>query len=685
MHRLLEPECLAAGLHPPEIPIIPASILARACTARFGGHDWLVIRALRGRALGAGGVLCVLLAFAIFLLGLPLVGGARPAYATYATAVTVLFSLSCFAVAGVIAARSSDPIARYTAVMLAMFAGAGMPYTDPLSARPGFFVAARLGNFLLLATFIGFLLTFPNGRIRPRWALWLALAWGAATVFVVLSPGIYPPGPKPPVVFAILLFGGFGGGLAAQVWRWLRISDREARQQTQWVVFGAVVAIAVFTLTVALGGRLPDEVALTTVSLGFLAIPISIGLAVTRYRLWQVDFFVNRTLVYGALSAILVAAYLAVVLGLQAVLAGRGQGVTSLAAAGLVAVAFQPLRQRIQRLANRLMYGERDEPLSMLLRLGRTLDETVSTETLLPRIVETVAGALRIPYVAVAIRDDDEEVVTASHGQLTDDLLRLPLTHQRALVGELRLANRGPHDAFSAADLKVLRELAVHVSAAAKSVLLTRELQRSRERLVTARAEERRRLRRDLHDGLSPQLVGVALKLDGIRNRLEDLPEVRQDLDELAKRTRAAIADVRRLVYALRPPALDELGLIGAIRQCADIEGSGIEICIDAPESLPSLPAAVEVAAYRIAQEAVNNVVRHSGARSCRLSMTLEGGGLRLEVSDDGAGLSPNASAGVGLTSMRERAEELGGRLELETLAGGGTRIAALLPCPVEA
>lgn len=640
----------------------------------------------RGRVLTAGGVLCALLAVALFLLGLPLVGAARPAYSAYATAVCLTFSLVCFGLGAVVAVRSSDPMARYAAVMLAMLGGAGPPYTDPLSARPGLFVPARLGTFLLVATIVGFLLIFPSGRVRPRWALWPALALAGATLFVMLSPSVYPPSPNPPDVLGLLMLAGLGGGLAAQGWRWSRISDREARRQTQWVVLGAAIAIAVLTLSVTLSGRLPprlaDEVSFTTVNLGLLAIPVSIGLAVTRYRLWQVDFFVNRALVYGALTAMLVAAYLAIVLGLQAVLAGRGQAVISLIAAGLVAVAFQPLRQSIQRLANRLMYGERDEPLSILLRLGRTLDETVSTETLLPRIVETVAGALRIPYVAVALREDDEDVVAASHGQPTEDLLRLPLTHQRTLVGELRLANRGPHDAFSPADLEVLRELAVHVGAAAKSVLLTRELQRSRERLVAARAEERRRLRRDLHDGLSPQLVGVALKLDGIRNRLEEMPEVRRELDELADRTRAAIADVRRIVYALRPPALDELGLIAAIRQSADVDGSGIDICIDAPEGLPALPAAVEVAAYRIAQEAVTNVVRHSGARNCRLSVTLEGGVLRLEVSDDGAGLSPNASAGVGLSSMRERAEELGGRLELETAVGGGTRIAALLPCP---
>jgi len=150
------------------------------------------------------------------------VGNARPAYAAYATVVTLLFSVAFFGLAGVIAIRSSDPAARYAAVMLALFGGAAAPYTDPLATQPRFFIAARLGNFLLLAAFIGFLLIFPTGQIRPRWALWPALAWGCATLFVALSPSIYPPGPNPPVVYAILLFGGSGAGLALPVRRWLR-------------------------------------------------------------------------------------------------------------------------------------------------------------------------------------------------------------------------------------------------------------------------------------------------------------------------------------------------------------------------------------------------------------------------------------------------------------------------------
>ena len=198
---------------------------------------------------------------------------------------------------------------------------------------------------------------------------------------------------------------------------------------------------------------------------------------------------------------------------------------------------------------------------------------------------------------------------------------------------------------------------------------------------MTARAEERRRLRRDLHDGLGPQLVSLALKLEAARNRSEADERMRELLTALAGQTRSVIADVRRLVYALRPPALDELGLLGALAQVGAAAGDAIEFTFDRPERVPPLPAAVEVAAYRIAQEALTNVIRHSGARRCTLRLAVTGGEVRLEVTDDGAGIAPGAPAGVGLHSMRERAEELGGRLEVGSAEGGGGHIVAFLPC----
>jgi signal transduction histidine kinase len=347
-------------------------------------------------------------------------------------------------------------------------------------------------------------------------------------------------------------------------------------------------------------------------------------------------------------------------------------------------VAFQPVRYAVQRTVNRLMYGERDEPRAMLQRLGATLDESAAGESVLPRIATTIASALRLPYVAVVLGEG--QVFAA--GKVEDpatELLRIPLSYQGVAVGELHLAPRSPRDPFTPGDVALLRELAVHIGVASHAVLLATQLQQSRERLVNARAEERRRLRRDLHDGLGPQLVSLALKLEAARNRVESNAEIQQLMTELAGQTRGVIADVRRLVYALRPPALDELGLLGALEQAGEAAATTLHFEFEKPAAIPQLPAAVEVATYRIAQEALTNVVRHSGARSCKLRLTMVHGGLNLEVTDDGSGMLDRAPAGIGLNSMRERAEELGGRLEVGASESGGSRVAAFLPCVAEA
>jgi signal transduction histidine kinase len=217
-------------------------------------------------------------------------------------------------------------------------------------------------------------------------------------------------------------------------------------------------------------------------------------------------------------------------------------------------------------------------------------------------------------------------------------------------------------------------------------VRLTADLQRSRERLVAAREEERRRLRRDLHDGLGPTLATQTLKLEAARDLIATDPARATELmSGLIVDSQAAIADIRRLVYALRPPTLDELGLISAVReQVAQYANTGVAIGLDVPEHLPALPAAVEVAAYRIVQEALTNVVKHARARSCDVRIGLVGDGphrtLSLEVRDDGVGLPAQLRRGIGLHSIRERAEELGGVFVMTT--GRGTRVSAYLPAP---
>lgn len=231
----------------------------------------------------------------------------------------------------------------------------------------------------------------------------------------------------------------------------------------------------------------------------------------------------------------------------------------------------------------------------------------------------------------------------------------------------------------------MLEDLARQVGVAAHSVRLTAELQLARQRLVTAREEERRRLRRDLHDGLGPTLAGIGLEIEAARNLLtQDLPGAHNLLAKLAGRTQEATADIRRLVYGLRPPALDELGLIGALREhAARLAGrpDGLYVSVDASAELGSLPAAVEVAAYRIVLEALTNAQRHSGASAVSMRLERKNDTLEMEVKDDGKGLEPGYREGVGLASIRERAAELGGACSLAPCASGkGTRLQAVLP-----
>jgi signal transduction histidine kinase len=239
-----------------------------------------------------------------------------------------------------------------------------------------------------------------------------------------------------------------------------------------------------------------------------------------------------------------------------------------------------------------------------------------------------------------------------------------------------------------------LDDLARHAGVAVHAVRLTADLQRSRERLVAALEEERRRLRRDLHDGLGPQLAAIAVKLEAARNLLPLHPKLGDGLlAELKNQTQVALADIRRLVYNLRPPSLDELGLVSALREHVTLyslptpgrteAGTGdgrLMVDVEAPEKLPALPAAVEVAAYRIALEGLTNVVRHAFARSCIIRLTLAEGMLHLTITDDGRGLPADLRAGVGLISMRERAAELGGTLVLERAPSGGAHLQARLP-----
>jgi len=335
----------------------------------------------------------------------------------------------------------------------------------------------------------------------------------------------------------------------------------------------------------------------------------------------------------------------------------------------------------LQQRVHRIVYGDRSDPYGALARLGERLQSAPDPGEVFTTIVDGVAGALRLGYCAVALRRDDALEIAAERGTAgREPQFVLPLSYRGDEIGEL-VAEPAPRSVLSANDRQLLEHLARQAGAAAHSVRVTSELQRSRERLIAAREEERLRLRRDLHDGLGPTLAALVFKVGLIRDSVRvDPARSERLLLELGRETQAAIADIRTLVYALRPPALDELGLVGAVREQAALlaETTGLDISVQSTE-LPQLPPAVEVAAYRIVIEALTNATRHAGASRCEVDLRLQDG-LELEISDDGVGLAGDARPGVGLRSMRERAGELGGSFTAGSSPAGGTRIQARLP-----
>ena len=557
-----------------------------------------------------------------------------------------------------------------------------------------------------LAVWTLLLLLFPEGTPpSPRWRplVWAAVALiGVATVSAALAPAsLHSPslpnpigvsgGPDlagPSQAAAVLLLAPLS--LLGLVTRYRRTAVTE-RRPLRWFTVAAAVTVAVPLVATTAGVLLNVSVPMAPYHvagvLALLGLAGSIVVGVLKHRLYdldlEIDTIVNRLLVYGGLLAVATGLFVAVMGLVRALLSGQPLLAPFLVATAGAALVWRPLRRRFQHGVDRLLYRMRGYDYRLLTALGDCVRSTVGTDSVLPAMVETMAIGLKLPLVGISVGHGDDIVASATYGEPRDDAVVLPLVHQDEQVGRMTVAPRSFGEPFDAADRRLLDGVAGQVAIAAYAFCLTADLQRSRERLVTAREEERRRLRRDLHDGLQPALAGVALGLDAVRNILGGDSRVAELLGRLKDELLNAGADVRRLVYDLRPPALDELGLVGALRQQAirfEVSGDAPEVLVTAPSDLQGLPAAVEVAAYRIGQEAIENVRKHAGARRCEVVVSLSDGHLELEVRDDGHGLDADRTAGVGLLAMRERAAELGGTCSIESIPAGGARVRASLP-----
>lgn len=464
-----------------------------------------------------------------------------------------------------------------------------------------------------------------------------------------------------------------------------RRSAGETRVQMKWVVWaGSITAIELVSEQIPFGGS-GNPIAEYTGAAASSLLAGSIAIAILRHRLFDIDLVINRTLVFAALSALVVGVYVGLVAATDAALGQPTRIAPGLIVTALVAVGFAPVRSAVQRGVDRLLYGQRRDPYGVLAQLGERLDSHDGTGELAV-VVQLVTQALKLPYAGIFGPSGE---VLAESGTPSAPSIEFVLTYQTTPMGNLLVQPRDRRAGFGRPERRLLGDLARQIGAAVHAVRLSADLQASRHRLVSAKEEERRRLRRDLHDGLGPKLAALGLKLDAACALVDADPGQSKDLMGTVRNDiRETIGDIRSLVYGLRPPALDELGLVAALREC----GQRFDLGADAPEvtvsasDLPALPAAVEVAAYWIVNEALTNVVRHAGAARCtvRLWMDEPAGTLHAAVVDDGRGLPAGWRPGVGSSSMLERADELGGTLVVGPGPGQrGTQVTACLPLHV--
>ena len=463
---------------------------------------------------------------------------------------------------------------------------------------------------------------------------------------------------------------------------WHAWRDKLVRRQVRLVGLGlAVTVIGLMTInTFWVDRRTPGWV----VTLIFLPVPAAVATAILRGEFLDIRATINRALVFVSVTTILAVVYAAIV-AMVGVIAGDTGIVASLPATAVVAVVFAPVAARSQRSVERLLYGDRGRPAHVLGALGRGLESAIPPDEVLPVIAETIASALRLPYVGITTTASGGNVV-CERGERPANAEQVLLVHQGEPVGEFRVGRRSGERSLGTVDRALIADIARHVAGTVRATTLLTDLASSRSRLAVAREEERARLRHDLHDRLGSRLVGLALHLDTTANDPEAKP-VADALHHACGETDAALNEVRRLARGLRPADLDELGLVAAVEAAATRltvgEGEAAwRTDVAVAVHLPSLTSDLEAAAYQIALEAMTNAHRHSCGSHAQVRIAVDSSAttLVIEIADDGSGPPETETTGIGLASMRERAAAVGGCLIISTSAEGGTLVRAELP-----
>ncbi|CAN5335384.1 hypothetical protein BH11ACT3_BH11ACT3_18960 [soil metagenome] len=570
--------------------------------------------------------------------------------------------------------------------VLAATVAAGWPleFTRTLSSVTTAAWQIGLPGLLTLA-----LLLFPDGHLPSR--RWTPVAWGLVLncawqiVSAMLSDGSFVESPAAASIFSVgfvipELVDTVVGLLSAVLSVLVAVSlivryvrgDETRRRQIFWIVL-AFIAILVLNSQRWLTGDGPVLLLLSTILL-----PIAIAIAVLRYRLLDIRFVVSRTLLYIVASIVVIAVYAGLVALLSLALPTGSDRGAAIVAALVVAIGFAPLRALLQRIVDRSFFGGRANPERAASRVGRGLQGADD----IAGVLESTRAELRLPYLAV--RQDGGELATAGSAVEDGASAEMPLAYGGREIGTLVVGLRPGEKELHDADRRVFALTAPPLAVALHATMLAAELERSRAGIVSVREEERRRLHRDLHDGLGPVLTGAAFRADAVSNVIETDPVGAQDmLVDVRNDIRTAIDSVRRVVYGVRPLDLEQRGLVGAVeergRDARGRDGQDVAVDVTSSGDLDTLPAATQLAAYRIAVEALTNVLRHSDARHCAVSIIASEGEVAVEVTDDGSARGSTWKAGVGLSSIVARAEELGGSAIAGPTATGG-RVSARLP-----
>lgn len=564
---------------------------------------------------------------------------------------------------------------------------ASWPHWEPISWLSRWLWWPPLGLIFLA------LLMFPDGRLPSRgWrplAIVIVVATAVATVALAVAT-VYRPRtflevagehqPFPMQMFlkaamvSIVVTSTAAFGVLYSLWtRWRRASGETGQQLACLLPAGALLLLTLVLETLGLSGAW---------LVAAVVVPVAMAVAVLRYRLYDLDQVINRSIVWLVMTLLVIVGYVAIVALIRNILTSDGHA--ELATTGLIAVGFEPLRRQVQRGVDHLLYGERDDPYRVIGRLNRLLSGTIDPNAVLPELTATISRSLQVPHVAVEVDGPSGPRVIAEHGRHTTVAESFDMLTHGQRIGRLIVANRELGSQFTPRECRVLADVAVHAAVAAQATQLIRDLQESRERLVMAREEERLRLRRDLHDGVGPALAGMSMQVRAAHKLLNEPRRVEEILHHLAEDLRSCTFEMRQLVDQLRPPDLDH-GIVAALgKECRRFAGAHLQVTLRVDDPLDGLPAAVEVAVYRIVAESLANVARHAHARTCEVTVQ-RARDLTFTVVDDGIGIAGRRDGGVGIDSMQERAAELGGECVIVPGVPHGTVVQVRLPIPAPA